>query len=258
MMSCSNPALWPDATASTEETPSVLIVDDDQIAASELAEVLDFEGYQCATASTQEQAVAIVSTFQTISIIITDFYLRGSGTVAGNGLTLIEKVQETFPTRAFDFIVVSGDPDILADCALSGEGRFLSKPIAPESICSMVNDVSTPVQTSDPDPEADDSISSLHRMVQIQADTIASLTEALSANRANTGNVKSRLDRLMSAAVIAKRRNEDGGNGATDELLNYIVGQSGAVQKLLSDDAKDANRSATAKADVAKLEEDQS
>lgn len=221
-----------------ETTPSVLIVDDDDTAAAELAETLELEGFNCIAASSPEQALSLIGAFPTINVVITDFYLRGKATATHNGVALIENIREGFPSRTFDFIVVSGDQDVLADCVITGAGQFLAKPIAPESICSMVRDASSQSPRATGENPSDESGTSLHEMVQAQADTIARLTDAL--NEARSGNRKaiSSLDRMVSAASIARKCNDDTIASDVDDLLRYVVGQGYAIKALVGGNAK--------------------
>lgn len=242
MLVSAKPEISPSVRALSNILPSVLIVDDDVVAASELAETLELEGFNCIAASTLEQALSLPASFPSIRVIITDFYLHGAVTATANGLALIDRVREMFPERSFNFIVVSGDQDVLVDCALTGSGKFLAKPIAPESICSMVQDATEHDRMAAPDaiPEAPDA--SVHRMVQVQADAIASLTAALNDARNVNRKVTTRMDRLVSAATIAAHRNDQVSPSAVGDLLSYVVGQGYAVKKLLKGDSELSTR----------------
>ena len=226
--------LWPNAEMGSELDPTVLIVDDDIDAANELAEALEFEGFRCITAHTPEKALSLTSSVSSINVVITDFYLWGDATASSNGLALVEDIRNELPARKLEFIVVSGDQDVLVDCTITGVAKFLAKPIAPESICSMVKDAS--LQTLE-EPAADDShesVTSLHRVVQVQAKAITSLTQALNDARTDSRKASDRLDRLVSAASIAQKRNDDVGCNDVGELLRYVVGQGYSVKKLIS------------------------
>ncbi len=233
MLTCSNSEIWPDVSTLSDVPPSVLVVDDDAVAADELAEALELEGFHCITANTADQAMSILHSLASVSVLITDFYLSGTERPVSNGLGLIDKIQESFPQRNFDFIVVSGDQDVLADCVIGGAGKFLSKPVAPESICSMVREASSENVKIEALADSSDPLSSLHRMIQNQADTITTLTDALNSTRSKTRNATNRMDRLVSAASIAKHRNESIGATDIDNLLGYIVGQGYAIKNLL-------------------------
>lgn len=233
MTSLAETETWTNAISSDTAPASILVVDDDPIAAEELSETLETEGFRCIATHTADDAIAVLTEHADINVVITDFYLRGVATARGNGLDLIERIRETFQTRDFDFIVVSGDRDVLVDCTVTEAFKFLAKPIMPESICSMVKTSSAP--QSGP-TEADSTASpqaTYHRMIEAQASAIAGLTDALKEARKDKREVVSRMDRLVSAASIAGRRHDDAGARDVAELLRYIVGQGYAVKKLM-------------------------
>lgn len=238
MLNCVQTGIRSATMVSTDSNPSVLIIDDDYVAASELAETLELEGFNCVAVSSSEQAISILCSFPSIDVVITDFYLEGKATATRNGLTLIERIRDQFSSRTLEFIVISGDQDVLTDCIITGAGQFLAKPIAPESICSMVRDASFQAPQEGALDDADDHNVSLHQMVQTQAETIASLTHALDEARTDNRKASSGLDRLVSAASIARKCNDDVGTTDLDVLLRYVVGQGYAVKKLISGNAK--------------------
>lgn len=245
MLSCPTSEYWPEESTQSTSTASVLIVDDDAVAAEELAEALELEGFTCITTSASDEALAILWSHPDIGTVITDFYLRGESMAVGNGLELIERIREMTPARKLDFIVVSGDQDVLADCTISGAGKFLAKPIAPESLCTMVRDgsIAKPdLSTANSEEEAGGSVATLHRMVEIQADAIANLTEALTSARNGRQEAGRRLDRLVSAASIAGRRNDDAGTADVGDLIRYVVGQGYAVKRALGPVQNTQNR----------------
>lgn len=232
MLPCENRLLPIDDVVS-EQVASVLIVDDDDLATEELSETLELEGFTCLTASTSSGALDRLEANPGIQVVITDFYLRGADSFE-NGLDLIEKIRSKFPGRELEFIVVSGDRDVLADCTITGAGTFLAKPVAPESLCSLVRQASgDPAGADAADAQDEDSILVLQNMVRAQAGAIANLTAALKGARDGTRQANSRLDRLVSAASIAKRRNDQPGGQDIGELIGYIAGQGYAVKKLL-------------------------
>ena len=211
---------------------SVLIVDDDPIAGEELSEALEDLGFRCFVATSYREAIEVTAREQDIGAIVTDFYLRGVDNMAENGLELIENLQDAFPDRALDCIVVSGDRDILAECTMHGAYKFLPKPIAPESLSSMLMD-GNPVQEDDADDDSPVSIVLLHRLVESQSQAIATLTETLKANQKDSREMRSRMTRLLEAAKIAGKRTAEVEDPQIRTLIGYIVGQGVAVKDLL-------------------------
>lgn len=226
------------ARADIPETPqepffpiSVLIVDDDPIAGEELSEALEDFGFRCFVANSFREAIETTARETSINAVVTDFYLRGAENMAENGLQLIENLQDAFPDRGLDCVVVSGDPDILAECTMHGAHKFLPKPIAPESLNSMLKD-RAPAEV---DEETDGPVSMvlLHRLVESQSQAISTLTDALKANQKDAREMRSRIDRLLEAARIAGRRTARSEDHEVRTLIGYIVGQGSAVKDLL-------------------------
>lgn len=242
MLASARSEAWSVVTTLSDTLPSVLIVDDDEVAASELAETLELDGFNCIATSTLEQAISLTTSFPSIKVIITDFYLHGATTATANGLALLERVRGTFPNRMFNFIVVSGDHDVFVDCALTEAVKFLAKPIAPESISAMVRGEVMQGEDAPSNVVSAPSESCPHHMIQVQASTIASLTEALNDMRAENRAATSRLDRLVSAASIAQNRHDEVGTGEIGELLRYILGQGYSVKTLLGNVSGPARR----------------
>lgn len=230
------------ATAACAEVPgpqqepffplSVLIVDDDPIAGEELSEALEDLGFRCFVASSYREAIEVTAREQDISAIVTDFYLRGVENMAENGLELIENLQDAFPDRSLDCVIVSGDRDILAECTMHGAYKFLPKPIAPESLSTMLMEDS-PAPEETPSDDASVSVVLLHRLVESQSQAIATLTETLQANQKDVREMRSRMSRLLEAAKIAGKRTAEVEDPQIRTLIGYIVGQGAAVKDLL-------------------------
>lgn len=210
---------------------SVLIVDDEVEAAEELAEALEDNGFACFIATSSGQAHDMVRNHPEISAVVTDFYLRGSIPSLDNGLKLIEFLREAHPERMLDCVVVSGDRDVLAECTIQGAEKFLSKPIAPESLTSML---AAPRESAPAEDGAPVSMVLLHKLVESQSKAIESLTEALSTREKGQREALSRMDRLVLAARVAGQRSAAGRSDEIDTLIGYIEGQSVAVNKALS------------------------
>ena len=231
----------PDFTV-TDRCPNILIVNDDEAAVSELSDVLELEGLGCVVADTPARAVSLLDAFSSIKVIVTDFYLFGDSTGANNGLALIDEVRARFQNRRFEAVVISGDKDVLADCTLTGVEKFLAKPMAPESFCSVVRNALEAAQAPRHEPEDENSTLALHNMIEAQADAIATLTRALNETRSKCRNATVGLDRLVSAASIAHDRIHEGRDSGVDELLRYISGQGYSLKKLLHCHAKTAEQ----------------
>jgi DNA-binding NtrC family response regulator len=207
---------------------AVLIIDDEAIAAEELAEALSELGHPCHVAMCHESATRALEEHPEISTIISDFYLHSGVGRLFNGISLIDQLKSEFPERDLDVIIVSGDHDLLAECTALGPLKFLSKPVAPESLSAMLsggkpeNSVSTDI---------DAKISDLHRLIECQSEAIRQLTESTRAYQSTARHVHDRLNRITSAALLLhnRLRNEDGN---FIDLTKYIASQSSATQQI--------------------------
>lgn len=224
------------STARIQDQASVLVVDDDAVAGEELAEALELEGFACTAATTWDEALSILAATPTIEFVITDFYLRGDDMATANGLDLIDHIRAIHPTRKLDFVVISGDRDVLADCVVTGAGNFLAKPISPESISALIRKPSDKIPEAAGAADNEAELVKLHRMIEAQAGAISELSKALNESRRDKREATSRLDRLVDAASIAERRSDDG-QGDVNNLIRYIVGQGFAVRGLLANGA---------------------
>lgn len=220
---------------------SVLIVDDDRDSAEELSECLETFGFNCFMAASPDEAMKVAGEQPEITAIVTDFYLRGVRAVAENGLHLLDRLRVAHPDRLFDCLVISGDPDILAECALDGAVKFLPKPVVAESLIAML--LSPPCAVKDTE-EDHVSLALMHRLLESQSNAIATLTEALNANQVtrdrDARQALNRLDLLVDAAKIANKRVEGTAADEIRTLLAYIAGQGDAVKGLLSDTGSQA------------------
>lgn len=210
---------------------SVLIVDDEPEAAEELSEALAEYGFDCFVAGSADEAQDLMRENDDITAVVTDFHLRGSLPPLCDGLKLVEFLRAAHPERQLDCVVVSGDRDVLAECTVHGAEKFLSKPIAPESLNSMLTGVAP---EREPDNEGPVSLVLLHRLVESQSKAIESLTEALADQEKGNREATSRMDRLVLAARVAGNRTKLGRKDEVDTLIGYIEGQGAEVSRLLT------------------------
>lgn len=209
---------------------SVLIVDDEAMAAEEMAEALGDAGFRCFIASSADEARTIFHGQPDITAVITDFYLKAPGFCAGNGLELVETLRAELPDRMLDCIVISGDPEVLADCVLFGGVKFLAKPVLPDSLATLL------CRNIDEDADQSDytiSLDLLQRRIQDQSRVITALSRNIKADQAKSDAMSFRLDRLNSAALILRNRVEDEDNGDVISMVRYIAEQGMAIRGML-------------------------
>jgi len=109
-----------------EPHQKILVVDDEELIVQEIVEALEFEGYDATGVIDADSALAIVSSQDSVRLIITDLKMPGK-----SGTNLIHSVKE-MNKHDISFIVVSGHIDLTVeeqDEALQHLTSILHKPI---------------------------------------------------------------------------------------------------------------------------------
>jgi DNA-binding NtrC family response regulator len=101
----------------------VLIVDDDAAACRLLAEVLDREGYDVATATSVADAMALVEEQGLFDAVVTDLRMP-----AASGLDLLRDLRERDPDALVIVVTAFGDATVTAEAIHAGAYDFISKP----------------------------------------------------------------------------------------------------------------------------------
>jgi CheY-like chemotaxis protein len=109
----------------------VLLVEDEPLIRSMLAEELRAEGYVVVEAGSAAEALAFMSADQGVDLVFSDIHLAGDL----NGLQLAERIQALVPS--LPIILTSGNPPPVN---LSRYGRFIAKPYAIEEAVKLVAD----------------------------------------------------------------------------------------------------------------------
>jgi len=85
----------------------LLLVDDEEDANEELAELLEGEGFRCFTASSVKLALQLLTRHPDIALVITDLRMPDE-----SGLSLIRRLREPTSRRDLPVIVTSGHADM--------------------------------------------------------------------------------------------------------------------------------------------------
>ncbi|BAU72110.1 response regulator [Metapseudomonas furukawaii] len=121
--------------------PSVLLVDDDEVARDALADELVAQGIPCITAESGEQALALLVTRPTIGLLITELHMQ-----CGSGLELVRQVRQS-AQPSLPVIIISGDADV-QDAIEAMHMRvvdFLLKPVDTSRLVNLArNELGTP------------------------------------------------------------------------------------------------------------------
>jgi two-component system cell cycle response regulator len=117
-----------------DESPLVLIVDDDQSMAEVLACRLRRQGMEPLVASTGSQGLDRART-ERPSLIVLDLCLPDA-----DGLTICQQLADTTETCAIPVIIVTGvdRPEVVRQCRLAGCQYFLRKPYDPKVLLVLI------------------------------------------------------------------------------------------------------------------------
>jgi DNA-binding response OmpR family regulator len=112
----------------------VLLVEDELLIRSIMAESLVDAGYAVLHAGTADEAMALVETTEIpISVLVTDIHLPGGKT----GLDVVRVMRAKHPT--LPVIVATGRPDVVGpDWYRSGRVSLLHKPYGPSELVERV------------------------------------------------------------------------------------------------------------------------
>src|SRR5208337_3589097 len=117
------------------QASQVLVVDDEEIARTNLGYILRKEGHQVATAANGLEALEKVKA-QEFDIILTDLKMEKM-----DGIQLLESVKQVSPRT--EIIMVTGYPSVgtAVDALKKGAAHYLSKPIKLEELRATVRDI---------------------------------------------------------------------------------------------------------------------
>ncbi len=119
----------------SDDTPSVLIVDDDRIVAASIAELLSRDGYRTATAMTAEETLAAIdaakqsATPRPFAVVIVDMSLPGM-----SGLELIKTLRRDHPEVVA--LAITGYPTVEAAVQVIRNGAmdYMTKPMVDDEL----------------------------------------------------------------------------------------------------------------------------
>ena len=123
----------------------VLVVDDEQYILEEISEALTDEGYECFSADSVDDAMAILRDDPGIALVVTDLKMPGK-----TGSDLIKEVRAAFD-RDIKFIVMSGhgSPTIQTNGVDIKSFPFLRKPLDIGEFLEMVKEKISSNDTGD-------------------------------------------------------------------------------------------------------------
>lgn len=115
-----------------EITPSVLIIDDDEACLNEYCEIIDSLGYVYRMANGGREALSILASDKSISIIITDFQMPEI-----DGMTVLAEIEARYRTaRPIVTLMITGfgSLETAVDAMRHNAVDFLTKPISRDQL----------------------------------------------------------------------------------------------------------------------------
>src|SRR5215470_4847237 len=106
----------------TELKPTILVVDDERLMASTLAEILENAGYSADTANSGEEALAIIRRSRP-DLVISDLKMSGM-----HGHQLQSEIQRICPDLPVIIITAFGSIETAVESMRRGAFDFLTKP----------------------------------------------------------------------------------------------------------------------------------
>ncbi|MFL6618214.1 MAG: ATP-binding protein, partial [Povalibacter sp.] len=121
----------------SNEVATLLLVEDDQKVRASMQLFFKSYGYRVVPAASLDEALAVVGTFPRPDLLITDFHLQTGKTGSDVIRCIREVLGESFPA-----ILISGDTSAeIEDLPHDAGVRFASKPIDPERLVTLVQDL---------------------------------------------------------------------------------------------------------------------
>jgi DNA-binding response OmpR family regulator len=122
-----------------DETPTiqakVLIVDDDEAIRTSLSLILEYEGFEVATAASVNDALRLIGS-RVFDVLLSDLHMPG----AGDGLTVVSAMRHSNPAAVT--IIFSGFPEMkeAAAAILLQADEILVKPMAPTVLIRTIRE----------------------------------------------------------------------------------------------------------------------
>jgi len=118
-----------------QQTPQILVVDDEQAVLDEVAKVLGNAGFECRCCSSADMAVAEAESTPP-DLIISDINLGGH-----SGLEMCERIKRNEGLAETPVMFLSGAqiPDIIRRSHAAGGSYYLRKPFDPDVLVELVD-----------------------------------------------------------------------------------------------------------------------
>lgn len=117
----------------TQETGTILVVDDERTMRKVLCKKLLMEGYNCIEASDAEQALEQLKTNK-VALVILDVMMPGR-----SGCDLLPEIKKLYPETAVIMATAMIDAKIVIDCMKNGAQDYICKPFDVNDLVLSVN-----------------------------------------------------------------------------------------------------------------------
>ncbi|MBI4978260.1 MAG: response regulator [Spirochaetes bacterium] len=114
---------------------TILIVDDEEMIRSELAEFLAYLGYATFAAEGHEKALSILAK-EHVDFMLVDFKMPGM-----NGIDLLRLVKKEHPGIIVLFITGDGDDAVITQAMVQGASAFFIKPVSGREIDAVIKKI---------------------------------------------------------------------------------------------------------------------
>ncbi|MFC1680183.1 sigma-54-dependent transcriptional regulator [Pseudomonadota bacterium] len=135
-----------------QQTPNVLVVDDEPDIRELLSLTLERMELGCDTAESLEQATDLL-TSRSFDLCLTDMRLPD-----GNGIELVRQIQENYPDIPVAVITAYGNVDSAVEALKAGAFDFVSKPVQLEDLRALVSSALKVVRQSPHDRRSRDQL----------------------------------------------------------------------------------------------------
>ncbi len=130
-----------DPTAPTNTGPAILLVDDDELSAAIMGSILEDLGHTIARAGDGKEALKVLESQRSLRLVITDLTMPEM-----DGLELTRHIRATDKFKDIQVVLLTGleDHDLIRKAADVGCNSYLVKPVHPQVLVELVEEVLRP------------------------------------------------------------------------------------------------------------------